>query len=514
MRPVGHEFNLALLGCLQEPYLSVAHGTTGHSSEGAPGVVALSIIDSLLLNCFKSPQPDGVTVMLKATQLVSCLFVILGTGVAMAQSNGSVLFENAQVIVGDGSQLSSVDVLIGDGVIQGVGNLDGVTADTVVDLSGKTLMPALIDGHAHLGYQSYSGWGAEFYSEENLRANLEQYAYYGFSAVFSAGSDPDLLSLNFQLQQSAANQTSAEFLFAAGMAPPGQGPNNQFLVQTAQVEESTGMTILRGLSDPEQARAQVREVAELGIGFIKIWVDDRGGTQQKLAPEIYRAVADEAKQLGLQVFVHQQTAQDMTDLIAAGVNGFLHGRVGDDFTAALSSQAAAADVFIVPNLGLGELRREAIGADEFLVPFLNDEASARLGENALRSLNPLRLAGDEGAVASGLARFLAAGGQLVLGTDAGAVPDHPFGYTGHRELEIYVRLGVPPMVALQAATGNAARFLGLEDQGLLRTGYQADLIVLDGDPLQDIRNTRRIDSVYLDGQQVDREAIRRRISGR
>ena len=452
--------------------------------------------------------------MSKIIQLVMFLFAHLGMGIVAAQSSGSVLFENAHVIVGDGSELSSVDMLIAEGVIQSVGDLEGVDAETVIDLSGKTLMPALIDGHAHLGYQSYEGWGAEYYGEENLQANLEQYAYYGFSAVLSAGSDPDLLGLNFQLQQAASTQTYAEFLFAAGMAPPGQGPNNQFLVETAQVEDSTGMTILRGLSDPEQARAQVREVAELGIGFIKIWVDDRGGTQQKLAPEIYRAVADEANGLGLRVFVHQQTAPDMVDLIAAGVNGFLHGRVGDDFTAALSSQAAAADVFIVPNLGLGELRREAIGVDEFLAPFLNEEASARLGENPLRSLNPLRLAGDDGALAAGLARFLAAGGQLVLGTDAGAVPDHPFGYTGHRELEIYVRLGVPPMVALEAATGNAARYLGLEDQGLLRTGYQADLLVLDVDPLQDIRNTRRIDRVYLDGQEVDREGLRRSVTGR
>lgn len=452
--------------------------------------------------------------MKKSSPIIPLLFFILGSGLTDAQQNGSVLFQNAHVIVGDGSELSSVDVLIADGVIQGVGDLDGASADAVIDLSGKTLMPAMIDGHAHLGYQAFDGWGAEFYGEENLRANLEQYAYYGFSAVFSAGSDPDLLGLNFQLQQAATDQAYAEFLFAAGMAPPGQGPNNQFLVETAQVEAATGMTILRGLADPMQAREQVREAAELGIGFIKIWVDDRGGSQLKLAPEIYRAVADEANALGLRVFVHQQTAPDMVDLIDAGVHGFLHGRIGDDFSAALANQAANADVFVVPNLGLGELRREAIGTDAFLVPFLDEDAASRLQVSEQRALGPVRDTGQEQSVREGLARFLAAGGQLVLGTDAGAVPDHPFGYTGHRELEIYVRLGVPPMVALQAATGNAARYLGLKDQGLLRTGYQADLLVLDGDPLQDIRNTRRIDRVLLDGREVDREALRRRITGR
>jgi len=449
-------------------------------------------------------------------KIVSSLVILVlfpGFGIVIAQENGSVLFENAHVIVGDGSELDSVDVLIADGVIQGVGDLEGVSADSVLDLAGKTLMPALIDGHAHLGYQAYDGWGAEFYGEDNLRANLEQYAYYGFSVVFSAGSDPDALGLNFQSQQSAMDQAYAEFLFAAGMAPPGQGPNNQFLVQTAQVEADTGMTILRGLRDPEQAREQVREAAALGIGFIKIWVDDRGGTQLKLAPAIYRAVVDEANALGLRVFVHQQTAADMVDLIDAGVHGFLHGRIGDDFPAALARQAAAADVFVVPNLGLGELRREAIGADAFLAPFLDAEASGRLQLSEQRALAPSHDADQERAVREGLARYLEAGGQLVLGTDAGAVPDHPFGYTGHRELEIYVRLGVPPMVALEAAMGNAARYLGLSDQGLLRTGYQADLLVLEADPLQDIRNTRRIERVFLDGREVDREALRRRVTG-
>ncbi len=94
-----------------------------------------------------------------------------------------------------------------------------------------------------------------------------------------------------------------------------------------------------------------------------------------------------------------------------------------------------------------------------------------------------------------------------LGTDAGAMPYHPFGYTGHRELEIYVRLGMSSMQVLQAGTSVAARHLGLTDMGLLAPGYSADLLVLSANPLDDIRNTRAIDIVYLRGQAVDREAL-------
>ena len=85
-------------------------------------------------------------------------------------------------------------------------------------------------------------------------------------------------------------------------------------------------------------------------------MDDRGGSQTKLAPEIYRAVAQHAGEAGLKVFVHQQSASDMLDLISAGVDGFLHGRIGRDFTDELIERAVQSDVFVIPNLGLGELR--------------------------------------------------------------------------------------------------------------------------------------------------------------
>lgn len=438
--------------------------------------------------------------------------IFTSAGVGHAQE-GSLLLQNAHVIVGDGSEIASADVLIAEGHILAVGDLANQTADETIDLEGKTVMPALIDGHAHLGYQAYSGWGAEHYGAENLQANLEQYTYYGFSAVFSAGSDPDVLALSFQEQQAANRQDYAQFLFAAGMAPPGQGPNNQFLLETAEVEDRTGMTILRGLENPDQARSQVREVAEQGIGFIKIWVDDRGGSQLKLAPDIYRAVVEEASQLGLRVFVHQQNAPDMIDLIDAGASGFLHGRLGEEFDTTVSELLAEEDVFIVPNLGLGELRREAIGSDPFLSPFLDAQSSNRLAVNSLRSENPRLDPFVERALRESMATYINAGGQLVLGTDAGAIPDHPFGYTGHRELEIYVRLGVSEMTALVSATGNAARYLGLVNQGLVRTGYEADLLILDENPLVDIRNTQRIDRVLLDGIEIDRDELVSRVTG-
>lgn len=424
-----------------------------------------------------------------------------------AQAQNKMLFQNASLIIGDGSVLTNHDLLIENGLIVSLGeNLPPPDTGLVVDLQGKWVMPALIDAHAHLGFQSRQSWGADNYDLENLTDNLEQYAYYGFGAVFSAGSDPAEIAQLLTATVRSRNNLP-EFLYAAGLAPPGEGPNNQFLEQTSQVQARTGYQVLYGVTDPESARQTVTDLALKGFEFLKIWVDDRGGSQTKLAPEIYRAVAQHAGEAGLKVFVHQQSASDMLDLISAGVDGFLHGRIGRDFTDGLIERAVQSDVFVIPNLGLGELRREAIGEDQFLTPFLSQGLRESLSASEIRQMQPERDATNESELIAGFARIEAGDLDLVLGTDAGAVPGHPFGYTGHRELEIYVRLGMSPMDALRSATSLAAKHLGLRGLGLLEPGKQASLLILNSDPTSDIRNTRDIHSVYLNGQRVDRSAI-------
>ena len=120
----------------------------------------------------------------------------------------------------------------------------------------------------------------------------------------------------------------------------------------------------------------------------------------------------------------------------------------------------------------------------------------------------------EQELSEAFSRLLAADVDIVLGTDAGAVPDHFFGYTGHRELEIFVRLGMTPMQAIFAATSRPAERLGLSEMGTISPGKAADFVVLDSNPLDDIRNTRTISRVYLGGREIDREGLRGRWTGR
>jgi len=106
-----------------------------------------------------------------------------------------------------------------------------------------------------------------------------------------------------------------------------------------------------------------------------------------------------------------------------------------------------------------------------------------------------------------LAKLAAAGAGIILGPDTG-LEDQIFGYAEQKELGLMAEAGMTPSQVIVAATARAAQFVGLSDRGTLAPGKRADLLVLDANPLEDIRNTRRIAKLYLAGAEVDRAALK------
>jgi imidazolonepropionase-like amidohydrolase len=257
-----------------------------------------------------------------------------------------------------------------------------------------------------------------------------------------------------------------------------------------------------------EARKAVQELAAKKVDIVKIWVDDRDGTVQKLPPPLYRAIIDEAHQNNLRVVAHIFDLEDAKELLRSGIDGFAHGvrdkDIDDEFMTLIKQHA---NVFVIPNLP----DRGEAEPDEWLSETVPRDEVAR-ARDALANRTPAQVKqqSDLYAVqARNLAKLNAAGVTIGFGTDAGV----SVGWPAHAELTDMVKAGMTPADVIVAATKTSAAILKLDHLGGIASGKSADFIVLDGNPLDDIANTRRIDRVYLRGQAIDRGALRASLNG-
>ncbi len=251
----------------------------------------------------------------------------------------AVVYSGARLIPGDGTAPVETGALVVDeGVILDAGPADAVAAPDgarVVDLSGQTLIPALVNLHGHVGFQRGLTYDAANYTRANIEDHLQRYAYHGIGVIVSMGTDAGELWREIQRDQ-AAGQTGGARLFTAGrgLAAPMAGPGAAALRPSAA-----------GVTSEDEGRALVAELAGQGVSFIKIWVDDRGGTVEKLAPAYYRAIIEAAHQQGLDVIAHVFYHEDAEDLAAAGVDGFAHLVRDREMDDALVAAIVEQDVF-------------------------------------------------------------------------------------------------------------------------------------------------------------------------
>ncbi len=389
--------------------------------------------------------------------------------------SSATVYEGARLIVGDGTVIEDAVFAVADGRFVWAGAMsdaDDMSGGTRVDLSGKTVMPTLVNAHFHLS------------SDRAERTDqLQHMAYYGAGAAISLGLDDGDVGL--QMRGETVSDGARSQSAGRGITSPEPGRSE----------------VPYWVTSEDEARTAVRELAAQDVDFVKIWVDSRGGQYDRLSPDLYGAVIDEAHANDLRVTAHVFTLEDAKGLLRAGLDAFAHGiRDTDVDDELMALWAERPNVVLVPNLpGAG------VPAD---LSWLSGTVAAE-DLAAMQAAQGERVAAQEafGIQARNLARLHAAGVTIAFGTDGGSP------WATHLELEDMVRTGMSPADVLVAATRNSAALLGMDDLGTIETGKSADFIVLDANPIDDITNTREISAVYLRGEAVDREALGTRFRG-
>ena len=436
-------------------------------------------------------------------------YIALASLAVIAHAQQAVVYEGGRLIIGDGSAtIENGTFVVQNGHITAVGRtIKAPAGATRVNLAGKTVMPAMINVHVHIGYEKYTTWGAQNYTAENVLDHLQREAFYGVAVTQSVGSSPLEASLQFQRdQQSGKFPMASRFFFTPGYAPPNGGPDEILR------EATNALHVINEVSTAQEARASIQKMAGLGIKAVKIWVDDRRGTYPKMTPEVYTAIIDEAHKRGMIVHAHATTLADQKAVVKAGADVLVHlvqnERLDDELLALLKEKKP----YWATVISLGD-QTAVCQLDPFFEQALPAAVIAKIRATTERrplapSCGPpsANAATREAILAYNFPRMIAAGARIVLGTDTGVHPGHTFGSGEHIELARWVQLGLTPAQAITAATQRPAELLGLKDMGTLAVGKRANFLVLDANPLENILNTRKISSVYLDGAKFDREA--------
>jgi imidazolonepropionase-like amidohydrolase len=435
------------------------------------------------------------------------LFVLLFLASFRLPAQVTVL-QNVDLIDGTGRPPAhGVTLVISDGRIREIGrSVAGPppVGATVVNLAGKTIMPGIINTHGHVGMTKGLVMGKENFTRENIEAQLRLYASYGVTSVVSMGSDADPeLMLRIRDEQRRGRPTVAR-IYTAGRGftvvkgYPTVVPGNQGV----PFEVST----------PAEARAHVDELAKMRVDLVKMWVDDQLGRLPSITPEIYGAIIDQAHKHHLKAVAHLVYLRDAKGLLDAGVDAMAHSVRDADVDAELIAKLKKNNATAIATLS-----RECSTFAYAESPSWMDDPFFKRGV-APETISVITSSAYKGRITSdpnlatykkffetasrNLKKLHDAGIRIGLGTDSGPPARFP-GFFEHWEMELMTQAGLTPMQVIQTASKSAAEYLGVsKDFGTLEKGKYADLIVLEKSPLDDIRNTRAIHSVYLSGQRL------------
>ena len=371
-----------------------------------------------------------------------------------------------------------------------------------VDLTGKFVMPGIINLHGHLGNAVGLEQDPKLYTRESVEHDLKTYADYGVTTMLSLGIDKDLI-FDLRDQQRAGRPTMAR-VYTAGLGLVYKGGFG-------------GGISLPGVPSPMVGEVKDVEAAVAGqaakkVDIIKFWTDDNYGAVKRMPYDIAKAIIDSAHKHGLRAIAHIFYLEDAKHLADDGIDAFAHS-VRDQLvdkalidsmkrhntwlaSATLTRELALGSYAKTPPFASDPFFTRGIPAD-VLKTIKSPEYQKKMAADPHLSQYPIKLDIEK----KNLKTMADAGIRYGMGTDTG-VPGRFHGYFEHLELEEMVKAGLTPMQVLVAATKSGAEFLQAKDLGTVEVSKWADLLVLNADPLKDIKNTRTIQSVYIAGNKV------------
>jgi imidazolonepropionase-like amidohydrolase len=404
---------------------------------------------------------------------------------ASASAQVTVL-AHATLIDGTGSApQNDVTLVMENGRIRDIGSSSKIAAPsgaTVLDLTGRFIVPGIINGHGHVG--------------ANRDPELRQYALYGVTTTTNMAFDADDI-VDYKAEQQRGHLRGARILTV------------KYRFMSAPFKPGSEYTT------PEEARAKVDEIVARGADFVKVWIDSQDGKLVKLSPEFCAAVMDQARKHGKITMAHVYEYADAKMIVDQGVNILAHNvrdrELDADFIATLKRR----NVTVISTLareegmfGYGEAPawieepffRKGLSAERFAI--LKTKKREEQAKDPELARNKRAFAIDK----INIKKLSDAGVRLALGTDSGGAADRFFiqGFFEHRQMELMVQAGLTPMQVIRAFSKGASEALGIDKEfGTLARGKAADLLVLERNPLENITNMRGIQSVYLGGKKFE-----------
>jgi len=388
------------------------------------------------------------------------------------------------------------DVLIfieGNRITQVVQQEEIPSGATVIDASQQVVIPGLIDTHVHPGDRANAGPSPEY--RASVIHHLKQALDFGVTTIFSLGLDPDS---NFALRdESWGDDFDGSRMLTAGTGFTAVGGHPTQL----------GTDLPNQIDDPALARQRVQELAAQGVDGLKIWVAPIAGLPV-IKAEVSRAIIEEGHKHNLRVFAHLNTAEDTQTLVEAQLDGVTH-IAGDSYEEETIELMRRQGTIVAPMLvqkkkGLVFSEDRELFEDPFVRRVLGqevDELKEALAQTSPEALE--RMAQSYQQAKENFVRLKNAGVRLAVGTDSNT-SFAPVGLITHKEVETLVEAGLSPMEALVAGTRGSAEWAGVSDRlGTIEAGKLADMLILEENPLVDIRNTRKIVKVILGGRVVE-----------